>query len=65
MPSSVIAIVRPYQTDCHRAQENGVVRFKWKAEKTADGYKYATAYNKKFIGQSKKKTKKRPGIDQI
>ena len=39
-------------------QENGVVRFKWKAEKTADGYEYATAYNKKFSGQSKKKTKK-------
>lgn len=39
-------------------QENGVVRFKWKAERTADGYEYATAYNKKFSGQSKKKTKK-------
>ena len=39
-------------------QENGVVRFNWKAEKTADGYEYAMAYNKKFSGQSKKKTKK-------
>lgn len=39
-------------------QENGAVRFKWQPEKTADGYEYAFAYNKKFSGQSRKKTSK-------
>ncbi len=38
-------------------QKNGV-RIQWKPEKTADGYEYAIAYNKKFSGQSRKKTKK-------
>lgn len=38
-------------------QENDIVRFKWKEEKAADGYEYVTAYNSKFSGQSKKKTK--------
>ena len=34
------------------------VHFQWKTEKTADGYEYAIAYNKKFDGQIRKKTKK-------
>lgn len=38
-------------------QKSGV-RFQWKPEKTADGYEYAIAYNKKFSGQSRKKTQK-------
>ncbi len=38
--------------------ENGAIRFQWKAEKSADGYEYAAAYNPKFSGQSRKKTKK-------
>lgn len=39
-------------------QENGAVRFRWKPEKTAGGYEYAFAYNKKFSGQIRKKTSK-------
>ena len=39
-------------------QKNGAVRFQWKPEKTADGYEYAFAYNKKFSSQSRKKTSK-------
>lgn len=39
-------------------QEKGAVRFKWKPEKSVDGYEYAVAYNQKFSGQSRKKTKK-------
>lgn len=39
-------------------QENGVVRFQWRPEKTADGYEYAFAYNKKFSGQIRKRTSK-------
>ncbi len=38
-------------------QKSGVY-FKWKPEKMADGYEYALAYNKKFSGQSRKKTSK-------
>lgn len=38
-------------------QKSGV-RIQWKPEKTADGYEYAIAYNKKFSSQSRKKTKK-------
>lgn len=38
-------------------QKNGVF-IQWKPEKIADGYEYAIAYNKKFSGQSRKKTKK-------
>lgn len=39
-------------------QENGAVRFQWRPEKTAGGYEYAFAYNKKFSGQIRKKTSK-------
>ena len=38
-------------------QKSGVY-FKWKTDKMADGYEYAFAYNKKFSGQSRKKTSK-------
>ena len=39
-------------------QENGAVRFQWRQEKTAGGYEYAFAYNKKFSGQIRKRTSK-------
>lgn len=53
----LIAVPRQQKVTKADWQKNGV-RFQWKAEKTADGYEYAIAYNKKFTGQIRKKTKK-------
>lgn len=53
----LIAVPRQQKVTKAEWRKSGV-RFQWKSEKTADGYEYALAYNKKFSDQSRKKTQK-------
>ncbi len=53
----LIAVPRQGKITKAEWQKSGVY-FRWRPEKTSDGYEYALAYNKKFSGQSRTKIKK-------